>query len=207
MTVTDHRSTIPTSNYMVGRSGNPVSLLIEHWIGSGTVASALARFRDPSSRVSAHYIVAQDGEIHYVVDEADTAYHAGEFQANQLSVGIEHEATPGLLPSAALYRSSAWLHRRFSEQYGIRLEVGRTVRPHNYYRPTQCPGTLDLARIVEEANDMAFTDEDRAKLDRVLTLLEARESLVWTARLQRSLDVERGLPYDETIPPIDPRIR
>src|SRR3990167_9966631 len=194
-------------NYMEGRSGNPVSLVIEHWVGAGTLESAEARFKKPGEQASAHFGIGSDGRIWQWVALGDTAYHCGNFQANMLSVGIEHEATPGLPPSEALYRSSAWLHRHLSEQYGIRLEVGRTVRPHNFYRPTQCPGTLDLARIVEEANDMAFTDEDRAKLDRVLTLLEARESLVWTARLQRSLDVERGLPYDETIPPIDPRIR
>ena len=177
--LTDHRSTIPTTNYTVGRSGNGVSLLIEHWIGSGTVASALARFRDPSSRVSAHYIVAQDGEIHYVVDEANTAYHAGDFQANELSVGIEHEATPGLLPSDALYRSSAWLHRRLSEQYGIRLEVGRTVRPHNSYRPTQCPGTLDLARIVQLAMEDDMTDDElRAALKRVFSGPDSLEEWV-----------------------------
>lgn len=42
---------------------------------------------------------------------------------------------------------------------------------------------------------------------RVYELAEARESLVWIARLQRGLDVERGTPYDPTLPPLDPRIK
>jgi hypothetical protein len=41
---------------------------------------------------------------------------------------------------------------------------------------------------------------------RVYELAEAREPLVWIARLQRGLDVERGDTFDPNRPPLDPRI-
>lgn len=159
------RGPLPTTNYMAGRSGNPITVIVDHWVGSGTLESAEARFKKPGEQVSAHFGIGTDGRIVQWVALEDTAFHSGQFQANCLSVGIEHEATPGLAPSDALYRSSAWLHRHLSEHYGIRLEVGRTVRPHNYYKATQCPGTLDLTRIVREAQE---DDMDIEELRRVI---------------------------------------
>lgn len=44
------------------------------------------------------------------------------------------------------------------------------------------------------------------KVDRLLAIAEARESMVWIARDQRSLDVERGDTFDPNRPPLDPRI-
>lgn len=35
----------------------------------------------------------------------------------------------------------------------------------------------------------------------------ARDIIVWIARLQRNLDVERGTPFDPNVPPIDSRIQ
>ena|SRR3990167_9399214 len=165
-------------NYMEGRSGNPVSLVIDHWVGAGTLESAEARFKKPGEQASAHFGIGSDGRIWQWVALGDTAYHCGNFQANMLSVGIEHEATPGLPPSEALYRSSAWLHRHLSEQYGIRLEVGRTVRPHNFYQATQCPGTLSLEWIVKEATNDMTDDELRAALKRVFSGPDSLEEWV-----------------------------
>lgn len=94
-----------------------------------------------------------------------------------------------MAPTDALYAASAQLHLEIASRYGITLEVGRTVLPHRATVPTECPGTLDLERIVREATeqDDMFTEEDRRKLDRVYQHLEAYEPLVWTTRLQRWL--------------------
>lgn len=198
-----------STNYLPGRDGNGVALIVDHW----TAASyewALARFTTPSSdpmRVaSAHYIVRTDGRISQVVAEEDTAYHAGVFDVNLVSIGIEHEASPMVPPSDALYASSSWLHARIAERYAMTLELGVTVKGHRDIIATTCPGTLDLARIIEGAEDDMFTQADRDMLARIKDLLEARETLVWDARIQRGLDVERGQPFDPERPPVDPRI-
>lgn len=145
-------------NYMAGRSGNPVALIVDHWT-VGSLASALSRFQQIGQQVSAHYIVGAFGRIVQVVKDEDTAFHAGDFNVNLISIGIEHEASPTLAPTDVLYRSSALLHRYLAQKYNLDLEVGVTVKRHNNIVPTQCPGTLDLDRIVAEATG---GDMDRA---------------------------------------------
>jgi N-acetylmuramoyl-L-alanine amidase len=58
-------------------------------------ASAIARLRDPASRVSCHYLVAEDGQICRMVAEEKRAWHAGRSywrglqDINSHSIGIE----------------------------------------------------------------------------------------------------------------------
>lgn len=207
------RGPVPESNYTIGREGNQIDLIVDHW----TVVmfeGAIRRFLNPASILSAHYVIGQDGRIARLVNEDDTAYHAGVFAVNLRSIGIEHEAGPAMAPTDALYEASAHLHAEIASRHGLSLAVGRTVLPHHAIVPTECPGTLDLDRIVRQAQeeDDMFTEEDRRKLNRVYDHLEAYEPLVWTTRLQRWLgrslrsvfpnadlsgpDVESGQPYE-----------
>jgi len=56
---------------------------------------ALQRLCDPASKVSAHYVVEEDGAVHALVPENDRAWHAGvscwrgNTNINQRSIGIE----------------------------------------------------------------------------------------------------------------------
>ena len=155
------RGPVPASNYTVGRGGDSVELIVDHW----TVVmfeGAIRRFLNPASILSAHYVIGSDGRIAQLVSEDDTAYHAGVFSVNQRSIGIEHEAGPAMPPSDALYAASARLHAEIASRHGLTLEVGTTVLPHHAIVPTECPGTLDLDRIVREAleEDDMFTDAE-----------------------------------------------
>jgi N-acetylmuramoyl-L-alanine amidase len=73
----------------------PVSILVLHYTGMEDAASAIARLRDPAAQVSAHYVVAEDGQVLRLVDEAKRAWHAGRSfwrgitDINSASVGIE----------------------------------------------------------------------------------------------------------------------
>jgi N-acetyl-anhydromuramyl-L-alanine amidase AmpD len=162
-----------------------VQLIVDHWTVV-TFEGAIRRFKNPASILSAHYVIGSDGRIAQLVSESDTAYHAGVFSVNQRSIGIEHEAGPAMPPSDALYAASARLHADIASRHNLRLEVGATVLPHRAIVPTECPGTLDLDRIVRHAleEDDMFTEEDRRKLNRVYDHLEAYEPLTWTKRLQ-----------------------
>jgi len=163
---------VPTSNFYQGRDGNPITLIVDHWMAT-TFDGALAHFMSPTAQVSAHYLISQQGRIVQVVRDEDTAYHAGNWTVNQLSIGIEHEGGPNLPPFPdTLYAASAWLHHKLSLDYGIRLVVGETVKPHRAITPTQCPGTLDLDRIVREAGG-----EQDMTSDEVIALIEAKYGL------------------------------
>jgi N-acetylmuramoyl-L-alanine amidase len=77
--------------------GEPVriDMLVLHYTGMASAAAALDRLCDPVARVSAHYLVEENGEIWRLVSEGRRAFHAGhsywagETDLNHVSIGIE----------------------------------------------------------------------------------------------------------------------
>ncbi|MGA3524942.1 N-acetylmuramoyl-L-alanine amidase [Melissospora conviva] len=117
------------ANYAAGRS-SPVTTVVLH-VTQGSYAGTISWFQNPSSQVSAHYVVkSSNGEITQMVREGDTAYHARS--ANPYSVGIEHEGyvdNPSWFTDT-MYRSSAALTRYLCDKYG--LPKNRTaIKGHN----------------------------------------------------------------------------
>jgi N-acetylmuramoyl-L-alanine amidase len=84
----------PSPNFD-SRDGQEVDMLVLHYTGMRSMAAALDKLRDPAAKVSAHYLVDEDGGIYRLVDEAQRAWHAGvsswrgNTNINQRSVGIE----------------------------------------------------------------------------------------------------------------------
>lgn len=173
---------LPLKNYSRGRQGKAITLIVDHWFGMGTLASADSRFKNPNSGASAHFGIDRNGRVIQWVALEDTAHHAGNWNANLISIGIEHDANPDLPPTDALYAASAKLHAHLSKQYNLPLVVGSTVRPHKDFMATQCPGTLDLERIVREATlpqDYVTVEAFKAYQDNVRTTIEAIKEEVW----------------------------
>ena len=87
----------PSPNFEDRPQGVTPSFIILHYTGMKTGAEALARLVDPNpgTRVSAHYLVEEDGRIFRLVDEDKTAWHAGKSywagqqNLNPHSIGIE----------------------------------------------------------------------------------------------------------------------
>lgn len=75
--------------------GCAVDCLILHYTGMKTGNDALERLCDPEAKVSAHYLLHEDGRIIRLVDEERRAWHAGvsywqgRERLNDCSVGIE----------------------------------------------------------------------------------------------------------------------
>jgi N-acetylmuramoyl-L-alanine amidase len=73
----------------------PVTMLVLHYTGMPDAASAIQWLANPQSRVSAHYVVMEDGQIVHMVDEGKRAWHAGRSHwrgiddVNSASIGIE----------------------------------------------------------------------------------------------------------------------
>ncbi|MDR1807189.1 MAG: N-acetylmuramoyl-L-alanine amidase [Propionibacteriaceae bacterium] len=140
-------------NYTATRS-NKVGATI-HWI-VGTLASADAAFSTSSSQVSAHYGVGPS-EIHQYVDENYQAWHSGSTVGNASWIGIEHEG--GMLvngvrqpPTDAVLRLSGKLLGRLHHEWGWGRPVwGVTMKPHNDFSSTECPGTTDVAALTAYA--------------------------------------------------------
>lgn len=85
----------PSPNFDNRPGPGRVKYLILHYTGMATGREALERLCDPASRVSAHYLIEEDGRIFSLVAEQKRAWHAGESSwegdqdINGLSLGIE----------------------------------------------------------------------------------------------------------------------
>lgn len=73
----------------------PVSMLVLHYTGMPDAQNAIDWLASPASKVSAHYVVTEDGEIVRMVSEEKRAWHAGASwwrgisDVNSASIGIE----------------------------------------------------------------------------------------------------------------------
>lgn len=88
--LTTHRS--PNHD---GRGHQLVDMLIIHYTDMLSHEEAIARLCDPAAQVSAHYLIAKNGDIFSLVDESERAWHAGvshwrgSSNINARSIGIE----------------------------------------------------------------------------------------------------------------------
>ena len=123
--VVDH----PSPNADERPEGTAVDCLILHYTGMKTAEDALARLCDPEAKVSAHYVVDEEGGILRLVDESRRAWHAGvsswqgRERLNDCSIGIEivnpgHEW--GYRPfTDAQYRALEWLCPAILKRWSI----------------------------------------------------------------------------------------
>ncbi len=73
----------------------PVTMVVLHYTGMPDAAGALERMCDAQAKVSAHYMIDEDGTVTQMVPEEKRAWHAGRSywrgttDVNSASVGIE----------------------------------------------------------------------------------------------------------------------
>ncbi len=83
----------PSPNFTKGRG--KVRFLILHYTVLTPAEVAIEKLCNPQSKVSAHYVVGEDGKIYRLVSEDDIAWHAGvsyfdgRRNLNRDSIGIE----------------------------------------------------------------------------------------------------------------------
>jgi N-acetyl-anhydromuramyl-L-alanine amidase AmpD len=103
-----------------------------------TYATTLDIFQNPKKKVSAHYVVRSvDGHVAQCVREADIAWHAGNWEYNTRSIGIEHEGwvdRPAYFTDA-LYERSARLTASVCDRYAIPKDRAHIIGHH------EVPGT------------------------------------------------------------------
>ena len=112
-----------TSNYTASNrpSTYPLDYVVIH-VTQETYPNTLSIFQNPQKKVSAHYLVrSADGHVAQCVREADIAWHAGNWDYNTRSIGIEHEGwvdQPQWFTNA-LYEQSAKLTAAICTKYGL----------------------------------------------------------------------------------------
>lgn len=99
----------------------PIDMVVIHDI-EGSAEGAVSWFQNPKAQATSHYVVSSmTGRVWQMVKEHDIAWHAGNWQINQRSIGIEHEGyayRPGFY-NAGEYETSARLVRAITARYNI----------------------------------------------------------------------------------------
>jgi N-acetyl-anhydromuramyl-L-alanine amidase AmpD len=128
-----------TANYTASNrpSTYPVNLVVIH-VTQETFSDTIDLFQDPAHAAAAHYVVrSADGAIDQCVREHDVAWHAGNWDYNTRSIGIEHEGwvdDPSWF-TTAMYHASAALTAEICTKYGIPKDRDHII---GHY---QVPGT------------------------------------------------------------------
>lgn len=73
----------------------PISMVVIHYTEMESAQASIDRLTDPEAKVSAHYLIGEDGEVVRLVPESKRAWHAGAsfwrgiHDVNSASIGIE----------------------------------------------------------------------------------------------------------------------
>jgi len=146
--------TARTARRFTDRKRTVKGITIHHWGSRGQrFDNVVAWFTDPdtTAMTSAHYVAQgadADGtprpRVACIVDPDLIAWHAGDWQANVDTVGIECRPEA----SAQDYAVVAELVARLWRTYGV-----VPLYPHKHWTSTACPGAWDLEKLRRLATD------------------------------------------------------
>ena len=109
-----------------------------------------------SAQTSAHYEVAGN-QIIGIVGEGTTAWHAGNGDMNARSIGIENvnaTGAPNWTISADTFESLSKLVADIAKRYGFPIDSTHVI-PHKAVVSTACPGGIDVAKVINRANEIS----------------------------------------------------
>ncbi|WP_142848738.1 N-acetylmuramoyl-L-alanine amidase [Telmatospirillum sp. J64-1] len=136
----------PSPNHEPRPPGQAVDMLVLHYTGMQTAQMALERMCDPQAKVSAHYMIHEDGRVVRLVPEEYRAWHAGlscwrgQRDINSRSIGIEL-VNPG----------HEWGYRPFPEaQMAALIELAQGILARHPIPSHNVVGHSDVAPARKE---------------------------------------------------------
>lgn len=153
----------------------PVSMVVLHYTGMQSAGDALERMCDAKAKVSAHYMIDEDGTVIALVPEDKRAWHAGKSywrgitDINSASIGIEL-VNPG----------HEWGYRAFPEaQMEALLPLLADIVDRHQISPTNVVGHSDIAPARKEDPGELFDWERLARLRLALPVPKPKMWLVY----------------------------
>ena len=115
--------------------GHTITTIVIHATDGGTLGGNVWWLSGGHSHASAHYVISRDGSIVQLVHLSDIAWHAGNWNTNVHSIGVEHVGdtydpngfTKEQYASSA--RLVAWLVRRYDIPVNRRHIIGHSEVP------------------------------------------------------------------------------
>lgn len=164
-----------TGNYTKGRDGRKIEMIsIHHMAGVLTVEQCGNIFKQVGRNGSSNYGIGNDGKIGNYVDESNTAWTNGNWDANCKSVTIETsncENGGNWKVSDKALNSLIKLVADIGKRNNLgTLVKGKNVVWHSMFASTSCPGPYLLSKmdyIVSEANKLnnATTSSTNKSID------------------------------------------
>lgn len=133
-------------HFSPGRDGHDIDkVVIHHNAGCLSVDDIYNVWQ--SREASAHYQVTEDGTVGQLVHDWDTAWHAGSWEANSSSIGVEHANCGGAGEGWPISDATVIAGARLVAALCWGYNLGRpawcvNVFPHQYFSSTACPGQL-----------------------------------------------------------------
>lgn len=168
-----HRS----QNFSRGRKGYRPEAIVIH-VTDGGMPGCLLWLCSVSSKVSSHYLISRLGHIYNMVDDANTAWHAGtiwrpswklikeKVNPNSYTIGIEHEGWEHRTWPDVQVEASIKLVSWLCQQHFIPADVDHIV-PHWQIRNSKtCPGRYaPLGRLLNGVQMLLKDPEPKEKTD------------------------------------------
>jgi len=137
-----------TENQSLRPSKTAIDTVVIHFTGSNNGEGTVSWFRNPMSKVSAHFVIDRSGQIYQFVPEKHKAWHAGKSSwkgrknVNNFSIGIELVGISTQLFTEEQYESLIGILRKLRIAFDIKEEnvighehvsPGRKVDPGRYF--------------------------------------------------------------------------
>lgn len=155
-------------NFTKGRGGHKINKIVLHHAATTNFNGIGATFQNTSRQTSAHFGV-EPGHVCQYVNISDTAWHAGNYTANQESIGIEHvnsTGAPNWDIADGTIQTGAELLANLAKQLGWNhLKIGENVFYHSFFRQTSCPMKLRDAGLGQKEVDIANSILGTGKVD------------------------------------------
>lgn len=171
----------------------PIDTVVWH-TAQGSLAGTLSWFNNPAAGVSSNYVMDKNGALYAMLEEYYVPYTNGNWNSNQRSITIEtiDDGNPfGIVRTRELYTEAARLTRDICQFYGFPIDRAH-VKGHREVSSShpQCPGNLDLDRIVREATgSQSTTGQELATL---LWFANAWWASLYRVKLMRSVLNQSG---------------
>jgi hypothetical protein len=93
-------------------------------VAQGSYSGTISWFENCAAQASAHYVVSRKGQVAQCVRDQDIAWHAGLWETNTYSIGIEHAGYINYPDSFTdkLYHASARLSAWYCKKYEILID-------------------------------------------------------------------------------------
>lgn len=170
----------PSPNFS-SRNGFKPELVVVHCT-EGHFPTDLEYLRNPNpggsvGPVSAHFLIAPNGDIHELVDVANTAWHAGRvmnptvplkpgINPNLYSIGIETSVKPGGNATPEQLISLKELVRGLGTKYTIPLDRNHVIGHRDIFSAKVCPGTINIYDILDKTPELKVEPKKPSKKEK-----------------------------------------